>query len=132
MAQTTLPTFGAAEIFAQALRREIDAALAREPGLTRAELYSRMVPGSSSSSAAVTVRTYRAGGQWPEPGRIDQLAAGLGAPPSRLLAPPGLTGEHAEQLLAAIEGLLGTELDRSAEPDALIAAAVEAIASCVP
>ena len=81
----------------------------------------------------MTVRTYRAGRQWPEAGRrIDQLAAGLGAPSSRLLAPPGLTGEHAEQLLAAIEGLLGVELDRSAEPDALIAAAVEAIASCVP
>ena len=80
------PPIGACELFARALRREIQLAIDREPGLTRAELATRMLPESSATSAPSAVRRYLTGQQWPSDKQLDLLAKGLGIPVSRLLS----------------------------------------------
>ena len=74
-------------LFSACLRREIEQALKREPGLTRADLASRMIPGYSQNSALSLVRTYLSKRRWPKPEQLDDLAAGLGVPVATLFTP---------------------------------------------
>jgi hypothetical protein len=63
----------------------MDAAIAREPALTRMWLAARMLPRCSPDSAASTVRGYMSLERWPRPEQLDSMAAALGVSVADLL-----------------------------------------------
>lgn len=77
----------AAALLSNNLARLTDAARKAEPELTREQLAERLMPGVEPASALSILKDYRAAKRWPRPGRLDDIARGLGVDVAELFRP---------------------------------------------
>ena len=81
-------TTPARELFSAALRRLMEAAKQREPGLTSEALAGRMIPELEPHVAWSTVRRYFSGDRQARFERLDTIAAALDCKVAELFAEP--------------------------------------------